>query len=270
MTRSAIAVGASTFCLLFQPWRVALEMILTQGFTAVELFGDAPQAHFTQLNADDRQALRSFSGKCDLSLHAPTFELNVASANPGAEAEAVRQYQEAVCLAAQIGATRLVVHEGHMSYWKLDRQAARRAAVDGLGKVLALAKQEGVTIALENTNFGRFAMYETVQEWIKIATDLNDPTLRLTLDTGHAQIAGWDIAAVIRANTARIAQIHISDNKGAADDHLLPGDGVVNWQAIARAVRESDCRATWILESGPFSSAADLRTGRERMERLLD
>ena len=270
MNRSVIPIGASTFCLLFQPWREAMKKILAEGFSAVELFGDAPQAHFTQLNAEDRQALKSLASQCDLSLHAPTFELNVASVNPGAQAEAVRQYQEAVRIAAEIDATRLVVHEGHMSYWKLDRQAARRAAVDGLGKMVALAKQEGVTIALENTNFGKFAMYETWQEWIKIATDLNDPTLRLTLDTGHAQIAGWDIAAVIRANTARIAQIHISDNKGAADDHLLPGDGVVNWQAIARAVRESDCRATWILESGPFSSAADLRTGRERMERLLD
>ncbi len=190
--------------------------------------------------------------------------------NPGARAEAVRQYQEAVRLAAEIGATRVVVHEGHTSYWKLDQQAARRAAVDGLGQVVALAQREGVTIALENTNYGKFAMYETWHEWIEIAKELNDPSLRLTLDTGHAQIAGWDIAAVIRANAARIAQIHISDNKGAMDNHLLPGDGVVNWQALARAVRASDCRATWILEAGPFAAAAELSAGMVRCQRILN
>jgi sugar phosphate isomerase/epimerase len=270
MTQSSIPIGASTFCLLFLPWREAVEQILAEGFSAAELFGDAPQAHFTQLDASDRRVLKSVASRCDLSLHAPTFELNIASANPGAQAEAVRQYQQAVRLGAEIGATLLVVHEGHMSYWRLDRQAAQHAAIDGLGKVVTLAKQEGVTIALENTNFGKFAMYETWQEWIGIAADLNEPTLRLTLDTGHAQIAGWDIAAVIRALAAQIAQIHISDNKGAADDHLLPGEGVVNWQAIAQAVRETGCGATWILESGPFASVADLRTGKARMEQLLD
>ena len=259
-------LGASTLCLLFLPWREAIKEILAQGFAAVELFCDAPQAHFTQLSAEDRRALKSFSSQCELSLHAPTFELNVASANPDARAEAVRQYCQAVRLAAAVGARRVVVHEGHMSYWKLDRRAARQAAVDGLSQVVALAKQEGVTIALENTNYGKFAMYETWQEWISIATDLHDPALRLTLDTGHRQIAGCDIAAVIRALGAQIAQIHISDNKGTADDHLLPGSGVVNWQAITRAVGETGCRATWILESGPFSSVEELRVGKERME----
>lgn len=263
-------LGASTFCLLFQPWRSAIETILAQGFASVELFCEAPQAHPMQLDAADRRLLKSLAGKCDFSLHAPTFELNLASTNPGVRAETIRQYQTAVQLAAEIGATRVVLHEGHMSYWKLDRRAAWQAAIDGLSQVSALAKQNGITIALENTNYGKLAMYKTWQEWLEIAAQVNDPTLRLTLDTGHAQIAGWDIATVIRALGDRIAQIHLSDNQGAADDHLLPGDGMVNWQAILQAIHESGCRATWILESGPLPSARELSIGKDRCQRILD
>jgi sugar phosphate isomerase/epimerase len=259
-------IGVSTFCVLFSSWRQAVELLLAEGCEAIELFGDAPQAHFAALDGDDRRELKLLTRGCELSLHAPTFEINIASANPGARAEAVRQYREAVRLAADIGATRVVVHEGHMSYWKLSRADARQAAVDGLRQVLESARQEGVTIALENTNFGKFAMLDTWQEWLALARDLNDPALRLTLDTGHAQIAGWNIPEVIRALAPQIAQIHISDNHGSMDDHLILGDGVVDWTALAQTVRETGCRATWILEAGPLASVEELRTARMRME----
>ena len=57
--------GASTFCLLFEPWRQAAEAIL-DGIRRLELFGDAPQAHYTQLNPGDRRALKALSSRCEL------------------------------------------------------------------------------------------------------------------------------------------------------------------------------------------------------------
>jgi sugar phosphate isomerase/epimerase len=258
-------VGASTFCLLYRPVRQAVETLLDFGFAAVEVFGDSPQAHYTQLNTGDRRFLRMASARCELSLHAPVYEVNLASANPCSQEEAVRQYREAVYLAAEIGAKRLVVHEGHNSYWKLDRQVALCTARQGLGEVLALARQVGVTIALENTNFGQFAMYQSWQEWADLAASLapsTDAGLSLTLDVGHARLAGWDIPTLIRGLAARIAQVHVHDTSGTGDDHLEPGDGVVDWPSIRQALAESGCAASLILEHGPVESAEDLRTAK--------
>lgn len=266
---SQLKVGASTFCLLGQPMRQAMESLLDLGFAAIELFGDSPQAHYTQLNPGDRRFLRAASCRCELSLHAPVFEVNIASANPCSQEEAVRQYREAVYLAAEIGAARLVVHEGHMSYWKLDRQVALQAARQGLGEVLALARQMGVTIALENTNFGKFAMYETWQEWAELAGSLapsTDAGLRLTLDVGHARLAGWDLPALIRGLAPRIAQLHVHDTSGTADDHLAPGEGVVDWPGIRQSLADSGCAASLILEHGPAEAAEELRTAKSWLE----
>jgi sugar phosphate isomerase/epimerase len=262
-------VGASTFCLLFEPWREACDALLGLGFTAIELFGDAPQGHFTQLNPGDRRALKELSQQCELSLHAPAYELNVASANPCTRDEAGRQYREAVYLAHDIGASRLVLHEGHMSYWKLDRQAARQAAVETLRQVLPVARQSGVTIALENTNFGKFAMYDTWEEWAALAGELAEPSLRLTLDTGHAGMAGWDMPALLRSLASQIAQIHVHDTSGKADDHLMPGEGVIDWLGLRQALRETACQATLILESGPLASAEEVARGKRWMEEWL-
>jgi sugar phosphate isomerase/epimerase len=262
---SPLQLGASTFCLLGQPMRQAVQSLLDLGFGAIELFGDAPQAHYTQLNPGDRRFLRAASARCELSLHAPVFEVNLACANPCSQEEAVRQYREAVYLAAEIGASRLVVHEGHMSYWKLDRRAALQAARQGLVDVLSLARQMGVTLALENTNFGKFAMYETWREWADIAASLApaaDAGLRLTLDVGHATLAGWDLPALLRELAPRIAQLHVHDTSGTADDHLAPGEGVVDWPGLRQALADSGCNAPLILEHGPVDSANELRTAR--------
>jgi sugar phosphate isomerase/epimerase len=152
-----------------------------------------------------------------------------------------------------------------MSYWKLDRQVALRTARQGLGEVLAVARQMGVILALENTNFGKFAMYETWQEWAELAASLapsSDPGLRLTLDIGHATLAGWDVPALIRESGPLIAQLHVHDTSGTADDHLAPGEGVVDWPGIRQALADSGCAASLILEHGPLESAEELRTAK--------
>jgi sugar phosphate isomerase/epimerase len=263
------AIGASTYCLLSWGWQEATAKLLEQGFTAVELFGDAPQAHFTQLDAAARRRLRTIGARCELSVHAPAYELNVGSANPCNRDEAVRQYREALYLAAEIGARRLVVHEGHVSYWKLDRGVARSDAMAGLSELVGIARQVGVALGLENTNYGKFAMYDTWQEWVAMADRLaggNDGPVSLVLDVGHAHLAGWDLEKLSRAVGGRLAQIHVHDNLGSADDHLMPGQGVLDWAGLRRGLAQAGSKATLILESGPFLSADDTMVGKTWLE----
>lgn len=263
------AIGASTYCLLGWQWQDAVNALVGQGFAAVELFGDAPQAHFTQLDSADRRRLHAISSACELSVHAPTYELNVGSANPCNREEAIRQYREALYLAAEIGARRLVVHEGHVSYWKLDRSVARSDAMEGLRELAKLARQVGVTLGLENTNYGKFAMYNTWHEWVAMADSLagiGDRSVGLVLDVGHGHLAGWDLEELTRSIGAKLIQIHLHDNLGSADDHLMPGKGVLNWAALRRGLAESGSKATLILESGPFISAEETAAGRTWLE----
>jgi sugar phosphate isomerase/epimerase len=263
------AIGASTYCLLTWGWQEATARLLEQGFTAVELFGDAPQAHFTQLDAAARRRLRTICARCELSVHAPAYELNLGSANPCNRDEAVRQYREALYLAAEVGARRLVVHEGHVSYWKLDRGVARSDAMAGLSELVGIARQVGVALGLENTNYGKFAMYDTWQEWVAMADRLaggNDEVVSLVLDVGHAHLAGWELEELARAVGGRLAQIHVHDNLGLADDHLMPGQGVLDWAGLRTGLAQAGSKATLILESGPFLSADDTMAGRTWLE----
>lgn len=268
-TDPKLILGASTYCLLFQPWQEAVAALLATGFRTIELFADAPQAHVSLLSPEDRQALRILAGRYALSLHAPTFDLNIASVNPGSRREAVRQYEEVLGLAQEIGATQVVVHEGYNSYWKLDRTAAWGWSVEGLQLVWEIAKKRGVSVALENTNVGKFAMYNAWQEWMDLANQIS-PEMPLVLDIGHALLAHWDIPTVIRALGRRIVQVHIHDNGGEIDDHLLPGEGIADWPEIGKALQEAGGSVTLILEGGPLASAAELGKAWGWLRRWVD
>ena len=56
------------------------------------------------------------------------------------------------------------------------------------------------------------------------------------LDFGHACLVGDLIAT------------HLLDNLGSADEHLVPGDGRINWPAAMLTMQKIGCEGTLMLE----------------------
>jgi sugar phosphate isomerase/epimerase len=56
--------------------------------------------------------------------------------------------------------------------------------------------------------------------------------LKVCFDTGHAHMAGG-VQPAFRMLRDRIAVMHVNDNHGDKDEHLLPYEGEIDWaQAI--------------------------------------
>ncbi len=57
------------------------------------------------------------------------------------------------------------------------------------------------------------------------------------LDTGHAMLSGGgDPAAMVRTLGSRLKLLHVHDNDGKRDKHMLPFEGIIDWQAFAKAL----------------------------------
>jgi sugar phosphate isomerase/epimerase len=77
------------------------------------------------------------------------------------------------------------------------------------------------------------------------------PALRMTLDTGHANISHPDngrLRKLVEKYADRIDHIHISDNSGKADEHLPVGAGTVDFQWLAGRLNEMGYDSTVTLE----------------------
>ena len=82
---------------------------------------------------------------------------------------------------------------------------------------------------------------------------VNHPLVQICLDTGHANIAGADVPAMIRLYGKRLRALHLQDNYGKIypiyeDIHQFPGTCNLNWEEIFKALKETGCDASLNME----------------------
>jgi sugar phosphate isomerase/epimerase len=122
-----------------------------------------------------------------------------------------------------------------------------RAAADvirGAGLVPALEPEPGMAVA-------------TVAQWRALAAALGGEAPALTLDVGHLH-AEWEgePAAVIAGCGRELVQVHLEDMRRGVHEHLLPGDGDVDFHSVAASLRRAGYRGPVCFELSRHSHLA--------------
>jgi sugar phosphate isomerase/epimerase len=209
----------------------------------VEIF--CARRHFGYRSAEEIRELADWFDGHRLklhSVHAPTSReisanrenaapISIADLERVRRIDAVDEIKYALELAEKIPFRIMVLHLGGREPLE-GRQ--RDAAFSSLEHLVVFAKQRGVTLALENTP-GEMATPSSLRHLIE-DTRLHD--LRLCFDVGHAHM-GEGVEASLDATRELVVTVHIHDNHGERDDHLLPYQGTVNWWATLRALAQA-------------------------------
>jgi len=100
-----------------------------------------------------------------------------------------------------------------------------------LRRLIEYAKDRKIRIAAENTK------QDNVLE--KVFNEIEDPVLGLCFDTSHDNLYGDIKFEIMEKYRKRLLCLHISDNDGHVDDHWIPYQGKIDWEAfIHRFPRE--------------------------------
>ena len=120
------------------------------------------------------------------------------------------------------------------------------------------AKARGVTIALENTP-DELGAPASLQHFI---TDTHLHDLKLCFDTGHAHIEEG-VQASFDAMRERVVTTHIHDNHGDKDEHLLPFEGTIDWDAALAGFAGAPAELPFVFEiKAQAGCEPDLRSSR--------
>ena len=112
--------------------------------------------------------------------------------------------------------------------------------VPALQLVLHDAHDHGVTIGFEPEP-GMFI--DTMARFAELQERLNAPNLMLTLDIGHLHCLGeLPIADYIRKWKGEIVNIHIEDMRAGVHEHLMFGEGEMDFPPIIAALRQANYR----------------------------
>lgn len=99
------------------------------------------------------------------------------------------------------------------------------------------AAKAGIGIAIENMIQPPFNDPEMILRLLDRLQD--DQLFGVCLDTGHANLNGLDIPAVILRLGSRLRTTHIQDNHGRFDEHVPPYSGDIEWEKVMHAFKHS-------------------------------
>ena len=137
-----------------------------------------------------------------------------------------------------IGIKSAVLHCDAMPRSSLSREEKKEKNLAVLKQLTEYLKGTDLVICLENMqNF-----CENAEELMWFVEKLDCPNIGICLDTGHLNIVPNTtpdhVAFILRAGK-HLKALHIADNEGARDQHLLPfGVGKIDFSAIVSALKE--------------------------------
>lgn len=232
-------IGVSTWSLLNTDLDSAVKAIGDAGFDYIELWGEVPHAYHDW--ADRRQLEDTLSSyDMTVTLHAPFTDLNMASPFQPVRAAVARALDDFVRFGVQLGARLITAHPGSVHNPAL----VAKSAENSIQILQSMVKASGgrLTICVENQARSSskyvFPLASTVESLELMLAEVDGS--RFTLDTGHAHVSGLDPLALAEREGPKLAEVHLSDNQGSSDDHLIPGEGNANLGRLIDKLTQTD------------------------------
>src|SRR5438132_2131120 len=156
--------------------------------------------------------------------------------SPAAEERQYRMdfLRHAICIARELGAD-------VVSFWSgaaVDGAPAdvlRNRLVDGCKRVADAAAKEHVRLGFEPEP-GMFI--DTMAAFAGLYDRVAHPFFGLTFDVGHVRCQGENIVNQIRRWTECLFNVHIEDMRRGMHEHLMLGEGEIDFEPVLRTLAE--------------------------------
>jgi|tagenome__1003787_1003787.scaffolds.fasta_scaffold20930190_3 fructoselysine 3-epimerase len=259
-----------TSLMKFYPLPEALAVIAEAGYQGVELWGGLPHAYtddfydggkLDQATVDRCRKLLNDSGLEPVSFlpeqcfYPVNFLIDDAPPFDGAKLRerSLAYFERAIDLTAALGIPRMLVttpfwgwarHGEHFHY---GAGKALPRVVESFGRLTRRAEQRGVTLVLEPLTFLETTAVETLDDLAAVLDGIGSNALVAMLDTGHINVTarslGLDPIEYLQAHIDRLGprlqHLHLDDNHGDLDAHLLPGEGNFDFAAAYAALQRA-------------------------------
>lgn len=226
------------------PIEKMIPLIVHAGFDRVSLAGgNARESGY--LDADCREKTRRVCRQHDVrvdSIHAPFgAELDISSPDSAVRAIGIDLVLRAIDACALFDSTQLMFHLNDR--FNDDELGKRIKLIEkSMALIVAYAEQKQIDLTVEN-----LPSLQAGRLFDHVLSLYPAHRVGVCLDTSHAHLshALYDIMGTCGT---RITAVHISDNRGEHDDHVLPFEGTIDWNRFARHFARTGYAGTFLLE----------------------
>ena len=175
----------------------------------------------------------------------------------------VEGYKEDIRVCSKNGIKLVIMHLTS----KMIAPPFNETGINRLKEIVKVAEEEGVKIAFENTKIRGYLEY--------VFSNIDSNNIGLCYDAGHCH-AHLDDEFNYELFKDKILAVHLHDNFGELDEHLLPFDGTINWEHVVSKLKECNYGSYVTLELSyrndylKLSPVEFYKEGIKRGEKLLN
>ncbi len=212
----------------------AIEKLLSNGYTACELSSEHGEMLLSRGEPVEIGAeFGKFCRERGMSLPQGHLALSARLCDPSTPtAEILKRWLD---LFAAIGIRAAVLHVDELTgspHLSIEQRLEQNA--EKLCELCQYIRGRDIVICLENLHL----LCNCADQLIWLMHRINSKNIGICLDTGHLNVTERDQVGFVRKTSPYLAALHIHDNPGDWDRHLLPGKGNIDFPALVSALRE--------------------------------
>ena len=267
-------LSISTFVYLNYPLEEAIRRIASFGYDGVEIWGGRPHAYRRDLSTGEIEALRALIAKHGLEVSGfiPAqfrYPTNLCISNERIRQDSVCYIQDSIETAASLGAPLVSICPGHSLFGQGKEDAWERLK-ESLRTLSDFASERGIRLAIEPADRYETDLVQTSDDALRLLEELGLDNVGVVFDTGHGYILGEDLGEAVRKLGSALFHIHIDDNHGQRDEHLIPGDGTIDFAPFLATLQEVGYRGFLTVELGFGYTINPDEAVRESAKRMLE
>lgn len=213
-------IGFTTLSMFMDDNLEIIKKAHENNFEMVEILGESPF-----YKKENTMAFKDCG--LEVSIHAPTVDINIASLNEGIRAESVKQMKECIDYAESINANAITLHAGKIG--RNDpplRKMALELACESISELVDYS--ENVIISVENMPIRPVFLGNKIEE---IEMFRNECGCNITIDVGHGNLTKNNEELL---ELKGITYCHLNDNNGIKDQHITLGEGTLDLELLKK------------------------------------
>lgn len=171
--------------------------------------------------------LPSFS--LSYSLHAPTMDVNLASAREKIREAGIQIMRDSAVFCMNSDIEIMVVHPGYTANKEM-LTTAYKSFEKSISDLQKIKEETGVRICIENMPDADIYLFRNPED-----LDLESKNIEFILDIGHANTTD----SLNEFLKKEVIHYHIHDNMGDTDSHLGFGDGTIGFPVLEQIIEKA-------------------------------
>jgi sugar phosphate isomerase/epimerase len=209
------------------------KMIKQAGFDNV-LLGWSDEFEHQQGKKELLPELARIAGLYVENIHVPFSRANSIWENTPDTEDVISEYISCARDCAHFEIPAMVFH---LTYGSMPPEPGQWG-LDNIERLVDAAEKYGTNIALENIRRPDYIDY--------VLENIQSDKLKLCYDSGHENC--FTKTDMLEKYAQRLVALHLHDNDSTSDQHMIPGDGSIEWNAVIAKIKNTGFNGSMTLE----------------------